>query len=90
MIMRQSSAISADAHNATRSITHGVGAALARAWSTYLQRRMQRQASAHLHAMSDRELKDIGLSRGQIDIAIEFGAGDIASPARPIIARQRR
>ena len=84
--MRQSSAMSADARHAIRSITQGIGAALGRAWSTYLKHRMQRQASVHLHAMSDRELKDIGLSRGQIDIAVEFGAAGIASPARSIAA----
>jgi uncharacterized protein YjiS (DUF1127 family) len=89
MIMRRSSAVSADAQNATRGITQGIGAALGRAWSTYLKYRMQRQAYAHLHAMSDRELKDIGLSRAQIGIAVEFGAAGIASPARSFVARHR-
>jgi uncharacterized protein YjiS (DUF1127 family) len=73
--------MSADAQSAIRSTTQGFGAALGRAWSTYLRHRLQRQASAHLHAMSDRELKDIGLSRAQIDIAVEFGAAALAGGA---------
>jgi uncharacterized protein YjiS (DUF1127 family) len=39
-------------------------------WLAYLTRRMERAASIQLHAMSDQELQDIGLTRSQIDCAV--------------------
>lgn len=47
-----------------------IGSALRGLWITYLERRLHRQAAAHLHGMSDRDLKDIGLSRSEIESAI--------------------
>jgi len=38
--------------------------------TAYLTRRIQRAAIIQLHAMSDRELKDIGLTRSQIEWAV--------------------
>jgi uncharacterized protein YjiS (DUF1127 family) len=35
-------------------------------WGSYVMRRMERAAASQLWSMSDRELKDIGLSRSQI------------------------
>lgn len=39
-------------------------------WVAYLTRRMERPAIIQLHAMSDRELKDIGLTRSQTKQAV--------------------
>jgi len=59
---------------------HIVGAALAaaatavkRSYCAYITWRLQRGAIAHLGALSDRELGDIGLSRGQIANAVKTG-----------------
>ena len=40
-------------------------------WIAYLTRRVERVAIMHLHAMSERELKDIGLTRSQIEQAVK-------------------
>jgi len=57
-----------------------VGAMLAAAatavkgwYCAYITWRLQRGAIAHLGALSDRELGDIGLSRGQIANAVKTG-----------------
>ena len=39
-------------------------------WTAYLTRRIERAAIIQLHAMSDRELQDIGLARCQIEWAV--------------------
>jgi uncharacterized protein YjiS (DUF1127 family) len=39
-------------------------------WVAYLTRRLERASIIQLHAMSDRELKDIGLTRSQIERAV--------------------
>lgn len=39
-------------------------------WVAYLTWRIERAAIAHLEAMSDRELEDIGLTRSQIESAV--------------------
>ena len=39
-------------------------------WTAYLARRNEREAILQLHAMSDRELRDIGLSRSEIEGAV--------------------
>lgn len=46
---------------------------LARWWSAYMTWRIQQAAVACLHAMTDRELKDIGLTRGEINMAVTRG-----------------
>lgn len=48
----------------------GLGEALARWWAAYIDWRLNRMALAQLGTMSDRELKDIGLSRTQIEAAV--------------------
>ena len=42
-------------------------------WGAYLIRRSERAAIIQLHAMSDRDLRDIGLSRSQISCAVRRG-----------------
>lgn len=39
-------------------------------WAGYISWRLQAGAIAHLKSMSDRQLKDIGISRSQIDFAV--------------------
>jgi len=40
-------------------------------WVAYLTRRMERVAIMQLHTMSERELRDIGLTRSQIEQAVK-------------------
>ena len=49
--------------------------ALKRQWATYENWRIQQQAMARLRSMSDAQLKDIGLVRSQIEIALRAGMG---------------
>jgi uncharacterized protein YjiS (DUF1127 family) len=58
-----------------------------RSWIAALQRwrarrRAERAAIALVSAMSDRELKDIGLVRSQIEIAVRIGNGRDAFDTR--------
>jgi uncharacterized protein YjiS (DUF1127 family) len=48
----------------------GVIATVKTWWMAYLTRRSERAAIMQLHAMSDRELQDIGLKRSQIERAV--------------------
>ena len=47
-----------------------LGAALQRAWASFIARRVQQAAIAYLQSMSDRELRDIGLARAKIRFAV--------------------
>ena len=47
-----------------------LGDAIKRWYAAYLARRMQTVAMASLYAMSDRDLSDIGLTRGEIESAV--------------------
>ena len=49
-----------------RSWAAGLTATLKQWWRSYLKRRMERAAASQLWSLSDRELKDIGLTRSQI------------------------
>jgi len=49
--------------------------ALQRQWVAYRHWHLQRQAIARLRSMSDAQLKDIGLVRSQIEIAVRVGMG---------------
>ena len=50
-----------------------VVAILKRWWAAYLTRRVEETARAQLCSKSDRELKDIGLTRGEIPQAVRGG-----------------
>jgi uncharacterized protein YjiS (DUF1127 family) len=65
MIMSMISSTSAPAPGMS-----GLIDACKRMWAGYLAWRMERVAIGQLRAMSDRELKDIGLQRSQIDFAV--------------------
>ena len=44
------------------------------------QKREERQAIHELNSMSDKELSDLAISRGDIKRAVRFGRGDIDAP----------
>jgi uncharacterized protein YjiS (DUF1127 family) len=48
-----------------------IGRTLTRWWIAYMNWRLQRLAINRLGCMSDRELKDIGVSRSQIELAVK-------------------
>lgn len=52
------------------SLTARAGATLLRWWVAYMTWRVERAAIAHLAAMTDRQLKDIGVSRSDIVVAV--------------------
>jgi uncharacterized protein YjiS (DUF1127 family) len=47
-------------------------ASLERRWSAYSRWRVEQRAAAQLHAMSDRDLQDIGLIRSEIGRAVNI------------------
>ena len=53
-------------------------------WVAYLDRRIEREATLQLEAMSDRELQDIGLRRCEIEGAVK---GEL-SGARAFVCSQ--
>jgi uncharacterized protein YjiS (DUF1127 family) len=59
-----------------RSRVNERGSAVTRWVAAYMAWRIERRAIALLGAMSDYELRDIGLTRGEIEAAARGGAGD--------------
>jgi uncharacterized protein YjiS (DUF1127 family) len=53
----------------------GPGSALRRWWLAYMEWRLQRLAADLLHRMSDRQLRDLGITRSQIEPAARGRAG---------------
>jgi uncharacterized protein YjiS (DUF1127 family) len=49
----------------------GLGRVLRRWWLAYMEWRLQRLAAKLLHRMSDRQLRDLGLTRSQIELAAD-------------------
>jgi uncharacterized protein YjiS (DUF1127 family) len=70
MIMRTTFGTTAVAGGWTRPRRSGLIAAVKTWLTAYLTRRNERAAILQLHAMSDRELRDIGLARSQIEGAV--------------------
>jgi uncharacterized protein YjiS (DUF1127 family) len=52
-----------------------IGRVLQGWWLAYMEWRLKRLATGLLHRMSDRELKDLGLTRSQIELAARGRAG---------------
>jgi uncharacterized protein YjiS (DUF1127 family) len=64
------------AHAVARpSRTWQLGILLKAWWAAHKRRRTERLAAARLRGMSDRELKDIGVMRAEIDFAVQRGTG---------------
>jgi uncharacterized protein YjiS (DUF1127 family) len=57
-------------NGAASSILGRLAAAPKRFWTAYITWRVQQAAIIHLKSMNGRELKDIGLSRSQIEYAV--------------------
>ena len=51
----------------------GATAALMRWWAAYTSWRLERLAMSRLGAMSDRQLRDIGIVRSEIEFAVRCG-----------------
>ena len=70
MIMRISAAPAAVGER-PRAQASGLAATVKSWWIAYLTRRVEKVAIMQLHAMSERDLKDIGLTRSQIEQAVK-------------------
>jgi uncharacterized protein YjiS (DUF1127 family) len=70
MVMRTTFGTPAVAGGRSRRRRSALIAAVRICWTAYLTRRNEREAILQLHAMSDRELRDIGLTRSQIEGAV--------------------
>ena len=69
-----SSAPAAARNSERQSWANGMVAALKRWWVAYATRRAQQVAIDQLWAMSDRDLRDIGLTRSEISGAVKTDA----------------
>jgi uncharacterized protein YjiS (DUF1127 family) len=70
MIMSTISNTIARQNSAASSILGRLAAAPKHLWTAFITWRVQQAAVNHLKSMNDRELKDIGLSRSQIECAV--------------------
>jgi uncharacterized protein YjiS (DUF1127 family) len=61
-------------HSGADSFPRRIGGALQRCWLAYMDWRVEQMAIRRLRRMSDRELKDIGLLRSQIEFEVRGGA----------------
>ena len=75
------------ASDAARLVGGGLVALVARWWHAQANRRERQRAMDALHAMSDRELRDLGLPRSEIDWATRHGRPERSKPARIKAAR---
>jgi uncharacterized protein YjiS (DUF1127 family) len=62
-------------HSASQPWSSGLSATLKRWWAAYTTRRAEQAAMTLLGSMSDRELKDMGLTRCDITGAVRGGLG---------------
>jgi uncharacterized protein YjiS (DUF1127 family) len=65
-----------DAAGPTAASTRRVLSLLERSWRAFQQRRQRQSLRATLHDLSDRELMDIGVTRGEIDYLVRHRAID--------------
>jgi len=70
MIMSTTFGAPAAAGERLRTRANGLVTTVKLWWVAYLTRRMERVAIMQLHTMSERELRDIGLTRFQIEQAV--------------------
>jgi uncharacterized protein YjiS (DUF1127 family) len=78
--MRRTPRATLPRNSAHDALPRRIGVALQRWWLAYMEWRLQRLAANLLHRMSDRQLKDLGLTRSQIELAARGRAGQ-----RPIL-----
>ena len=72
-LRRALQSIVASGGRAAWSVGAGLAAFLVRRWRTYVVEWRRLRDVARLHAMSDRDLKDIGVPRSEIDWATRYG-----------------
>jgi uncharacterized protein YjiS (DUF1127 family) len=60
-------------NSAGDTLSKSIAKVAMRWWVAYMNWRLQRLAIHRLKAMSDRELKDMGVSRSQIDFVVKRG-----------------
>jgi uncharacterized protein YjiS (DUF1127 family) len=65
-----------DAAGPTAASTRSVLSLLKRYWRAFQERRQRESSRATLHGLSDRELMDIGVTRGEIDYITRHRAID--------------
>ena len=73
--MRSSSRAILPRSSASGAVPGGLGRTLRRWWLAYMEWRLQRLAASELHHMSDRQLRDLGLTRPQIEFAVRGKSG---------------
>jgi uncharacterized protein YjiS (DUF1127 family) len=73
-IMSELSNAMVSRHSGAEAFSRRIGGALRYCWLAYMDWRLQRLAIGRLRCMSDRELKDIGLLRSQIELKVRGGA----------------
>jgi uncharacterized protein YjiS (DUF1127 family) len=88
MIMSTLSAISARCPDTVVHTTfHSMGSTIMRWWVAYIRWRIERLALDRLEALSDRQLREIGLVRPQIALTMKGGRGCDTAPACPMEPR---
>jgi uncharacterized protein YjiS (DUF1127 family) len=65
-------------------------AAVEQGWTAFCQWRLEEIAAAQLKAMSDYDLKDIGLIRSEIDGAVRFAPAGSTAPVGPASEAQTK
>jgi len=70
MVMSTISSTAVRRRNAASGLLAMAGAAIKRWWDSHIALRVERAAIAQLESMSDRDLKDIGLTRSEITGAV--------------------
>jgi uncharacterized protein YjiS (DUF1127 family) len=73
MIMSTISSISTQGETAAGSLAHLVASTARRWWVAYLGWRIEQLAIVRLRSMSERQLKDIGIARSEIAVAVRHG-----------------
>jgi uncharacterized protein YjiS (DUF1127 family) len=72
-------------NSAAGALSRSIGAAFKRWWLAYMEWRLHRLTINLLRNMSDRQLKDIGLCRAEIEFVVARRA-----PRHPMLGRRRR
>jgi uncharacterized protein YjiS (DUF1127 family) len=72
------------------SVVRAAGRTMKRWWLAYMTWRIERLAISRLSAMSDRQLKDIGIQRSQIESAVLTGGAWSPGSLAPCCATPSR
>jgi uncharacterized protein YjiS (DUF1127 family) len=61
--------------SAAGSLLRRAGGALTRWWLSYVEWRLEQISISQLRSMNDCELRDIGISRSEIEFVVRYGTG---------------